>query len=91
MVSELINQTEVAWTYDMLEEFFTPLDAMTIVTYLSVQEGKRTSGRGTLTNEYARCIICWSVDGNSTTQPCGILQVDRITGLIRRNGYRSGR
>ena len=30
MVSELINQAEVAWKYDMLEEFFTPLDAMTI-------------------------------------------------------------
>ena len=30
MVSELINQSEVAWKYDMLEEFFTPLDAMMI-------------------------------------------------------------
>ena len=30
MVSELINQAEVAWKYDMLEEFFTPLDAMMI-------------------------------------------------------------
>lgn len=30
MVSELINQAEMAWKYDMLEEFFTPLDVMTI-------------------------------------------------------------
>jgi hypothetical protein len=29
-VSELINHAEAAWKSDMLEEFFTPLDAMTI-------------------------------------------------------------
>jgi len=29
-VSELINQAEAAWKSDMLEEFFTPLDAMMI-------------------------------------------------------------
>ena len=30
IVNELINQAEVAWKYDMLEEFFTPLGTMTI-------------------------------------------------------------
>jgi hypothetical protein len=29
-ISELINQAEAAWKSDMLDEFFTPLDAMTI-------------------------------------------------------------
>ena len=29
-VSELINQAEAVWKSDMLEEFFTPLDLMTI-------------------------------------------------------------
>jgi hypothetical protein len=29
-VSELVNQVEAAWKSDMLEEFFTPLDTMTI-------------------------------------------------------------
>jgi len=77
MVSELINQAEVAWKYNMLEEFFTPLDAMMIAKIPLCTRRQEDFWMGTLTNEaaswYARRIICWSIDRSSMTHPCGIL------------------